>query len=274
MPNHHNQNPGRGFTLVEMLIVIAVIAILAAILLPVFDRAKGQAENANCLSNLRQWGIAWRVYADENNDSFMTGTSVPWARGAWILAFTNNLNSSLLLCPKAVNRRGPDTYEVPVPANDSNAVAYGGPTTVYDFPINDPTKPGASLVASYGVNCWIYNPDTNNVQGRDAALHWRKYGNAFQPSVTPLFADSMWRGAGPLEDDPPPDLNGEWAWGSGSLNFGDMDLLAIKRHGRGINILYFDGSAQNTPVKTLWQLPWHKDWSTTNETSVFPEWMN
>jgi prepilin-type N-terminal cleavage/methylation domain-containing protein/prepilin-type processing-associated H-X9-DG protein len=272
MPNQQNQNPARAFTLIEMLMVIAVIAILAAILLPVLDRAKGQAWNADCLSNLRQWGIAWRLYADENNDSFMTGTSVTWARGAWILAFTNSLNPSLLLCPKAVNRRGPGDSEVTVAANSPAAVDYGGVTTVYDFPINDPTKPGNSMLASYGVNCWIYNPDTNNVQGRDAALHWRKYGNAFQPSVTPLFADSLWRGAGPMENDPPPTFNGEWAWSSGT--YGDMDLIAMKRHGRGINILFFDNSVQNTPVKTLWQLPWHKNWNTANETSVFPGWMN
>ena len=204
-------------------------------------------------------GLAWRIYADENNDTFMTGTSVTWARGAWVLSFTNSINPSLLLCPGAVNWRGPDNYS-------------GSVTAAYGFPINNPVNPANPLIASYGVNCWIYNPNTNNVQGRDATLHWRKYGNATQQSVTPLFADSMWRGGGPSENDPPPDYNGQWPWNTNS--FGEMGFFAMKRHGRGINILFFDGSARNTPVKNLWQLPWHQNWNTTNETGVFPAWMD
>jgi prepilin-type N-terminal cleavage/methylation domain-containing protein/prepilin-type processing-associated H-X9-DG protein len=262
--------PGRAFTLIELLVVIAIIGILAAMLLPVLSRAKDQARNATCLSNLRQWGITWRLYADDNADSFMSGTAVNWARGAWVLALTNGYPQKppLLLCPKATDRRGPGAGEVHTTLDDPNAVYYGGPTTAYDFPIADPVSPPLPLLASYGLNCWVYNPDTNNIQGRIADLHWRKYGAAQQPSATPLFLDSMWRGGGPYETDVPADFNGQFLWT-------EMDFFAMTRHAKGVNILFFDSSVHYTRAKDLWQLPWHKTWDSTAASQMtFPGWMN
>jgi len=55
----------RGFTLVELLVVIAVVAVLAAMLLPVLSRARESARKAACQSNLRQIGTAFRLYASD-----------------------------------------------------------------------------------------------------------------------------------------------------------------------------------------------------------------
>jgi prepilin-type N-terminal cleavage/methylation domain-containing protein/prepilin-type processing-associated H-X9-DG protein len=55
-----------GFTLVEMLVVVAISGLLAALLLPTLSKARGRAEAMACLNNTRQLGLAWQLYADDH----------------------------------------------------------------------------------------------------------------------------------------------------------------------------------------------------------------
>src|SRR4051794_23049929 len=90
----------KGFTLVELLIVVATLGILAALLLPVLSRAKIRAQRTKCLSDLRQLGFAWTLYHQENGGWLAQSYPVN-NTNAWVLGDMRNpgeaLNPDLLV---------------------------------------------------------------------------------------------------------------------------------------------------------------------------------
>jgi prepilin-type N-terminal cleavage/methylation domain-containing protein len=129
----------KGFTLIELLVVIAIIAVLAAVLLSVLAQTKEKGHGTQCLSNLRQWGVAFRMYADDNNDYIPRRgqgvqtlvqidrptdwfNALPFYFGSlsFQMMISNNLlpaahSQSVFICPTANNPGG--TYFLPYGMN-------------------------------------------------------------------------------------------------------------------------------------------------------------
>ncbi|HEX2998910.1 MAG TPA: prepilin-type N-terminal cleavage/methylation domain-containing protein [Armatimonadota bacterium] len=93
----------KGFTLIELLVVIAIIAILAAILFPVFARARENARKANCLSNCKQIGTAFTMYAQDFDERLPAGAGDNMVNGGYnrwynaVMPYIKNWNA--LRCP-------------------------------------------------------------------------------------------------------------------------------------------------------------------------------
>ncbi len=129
----------KGFTLIELLVVIAIIAILAAVLLSVLAQAKEKGRATQCLSNLRQWGVAFRMYADDNSDylprrgqgvqmlqqinrptDWFNALPVYFGEISFQMMISNNIlpaahGQSVFICPTANNPGG--TYFLPYGMN-------------------------------------------------------------------------------------------------------------------------------------------------------------
>ncbi len=151
-----------GFTLIELLVVVAIIAVLVAILLPTLNVAREGAKVSMCLANLRQIGLAFQMYLDENNQKFYEhheGTHGPlreFAQGGRAVDTINDprplntyvKNELIFKCPADKGREAFLTWSAIKP-------------TIWDFP-----KAGTS----YRYNCYgipkywttdVLNPNRN-----------------------------------------------------------------------------------------------------------------
>jgi prepilin-type N-terminal cleavage/methylation domain-containing protein/prepilin-type processing-associated H-X9-DG protein len=139
MPAHNSK---RGFTLIELLVVIAIIAILAALLLPALSQAKQQGQQAACVSNLRQLGVAFLSYLNDGQDHFPDRRDLksslpdgyhPWASTSWppsdpragwavVVLSAQGAAGSIWSCPASlVSTAGKAVQSVQAFSTDTNA---------------------------------------------------------------------------------------------------------------------------------------------------------
>jgi prepilin-type N-terminal cleavage/methylation domain-containing protein/prepilin-type processing-associated H-X9-DG protein len=182
-----------GFTLVELLVVIAIIGILTALLLPALSSAKKRAQGIQCLSNLRQMGLGWQLYAGDHNSLLAPNCSGLDAgqtmdTPSWVAGYLSPGSS-------------PDNVDVGLLVGSEFAQfgsigGYVKQTAVYHCPSDKSVdkKTGKLRVRSISMNGWISPGRSGYVSGGYWDLRFEKYARQtdfvrLSPSDAFVFVD-------------------------------------------------------------------------------------
>jgi prepilin-type N-terminal cleavage/methylation domain-containing protein len=269
--NQANTNStSKGFTLVELLVVIGIIAVLVGILLPALSKARAAANLVSCSSNLRQLSTCTLMYVQDN-------------RGRLIPAWTTTADSSGFKYPVWMFLLRPYFGKV------QTGVAVSGQKTtdqilrcpaaaVFDENSNNTTTASPSQAfmtsysawgeaySSYGMNRYVYDGTVTFPPGGPVPGTWNKsfFGyNASSPAIIgttfyklqspkmgriPLYTDARFR-------DFYVDSGTEGYYPKNTSDKG-TSLIATNRHNRMTNVAMMDLSVATMPLPELWSLRW------------------
>jgi prepilin-type N-terminal cleavage/methylation domain-containing protein len=268
-----------GFTLVELLVVIAVIALLLSILMPALNKVKRQAQGVSCRANLGQWALTWDMYLAANNFKFPNNKNASQWKGSkvWMgLLSPYFKNEDLMLCPSAMSGENPRPFR----AWDWSEAAQNDPP--------DSTWPNLSpyVKGSYGQNNWCMSGvSIRQLDGQGKLPYVFTDSKQNDAHEIPLFGDCSWF---QMRDVCYNTTVANWADCSllsnlppvvpqdGGGNMG-MRCAALARHGIATNMLFLDLSTRTVPLKELWDLKWHRKWEKQKEDEGlildWPAWM-
>ena len=260
-PRRRRRRTSRGFTLVELLVVIGIIAVLIAVLMPGLSGARRQARSVACLSNLRQLAAAYQMYCNENKGKcfrYADGLVDPTGESFWVPLlghYAGNIDE-IRICPEAT---------------EVGSTPYGNAFTAWGDPDGSGNVEWLKRGGSYGMNMWLHPVPANSPV--DGLLVFTSGGTrvisprsafigpaAKESSRVPLIADCLWLGGWPRHTDSPPTrLSGEY-----EPTGNDMRRFCMARHKRNVNVVFLDGHASTVPLPDLWKLKWHNEFEPTD----------
>jgi prepilin-type processing-associated H-X9-DG protein/prepilin-type N-terminal cleavage/methylation domain-containing protein len=234
-------NKRRGFSLLELLVVTGLTASALLVAVPSLSSKREQARSAICQSYLKQWGVVFSIYANENHgfnhnfwpslklndgwDTYLKRLAVEYYKPIYE-------DPNLLMCPAA-----------------STSMSRGGPRASW---VTWTGGGMTGLTGSYGENLWTTNPAIDMGGGFSSIYFWKRMGVAGSDQV-PLFMDSVCPYMFPNSSDAPPlTPDGQFTGGVNPIKYPCVD-----RHGNGtINVLFLDGNVRKVGLKELWTLKW------------------
>jgi prepilin-type N-terminal cleavage/methylation domain-containing protein/prepilin-type processing-associated H-X9-DG protein len=227
-----NSGKKNGFNLVELLVVIAGIAVLAALLLPALSKSKSRAQSIACLNNLRQLSACWHLYAGDYNDLLTPNNNIAggapgssWCQGTGILETNTALIEAGLLF--SYNR---STALYRCPADLSRVVSLGG------------TRLSELRSRSYNLSQSVNGDPTAWLAAHIPGFTRLSQSTGPAPSQCLVFLDE--------NEDTMLDTH----FGMPTANYGDTNQwwdMPSNRHGQGANLSFSDGHAEHW----CWSVP-------------------